>query len=106
MDRLKALLLLDQCDGDEIWSLETCREKGVPEEWIKELSDCFESGFDDDRMTIYIGDRVTNQYLGVRAVDLARELGLELGLPMAQIVTRAGSRRELVRAIQEAAEEC
>lgn len=105
MNRLQALVLLEECDGDEIWSLETCRQKGIPEEWIQELCDCFESGFDDDRMTIYVEERVTNQYLGVRDVDLAQKLGSVLGLPVNQMAASTGSRRQLVLAIQEAAEE-
>jgi hypothetical protein len=105
MDRLQALMMLDECDGDEIWSLETCRQKKVPEDWIEQLCDCFESGFEDDRMTIYVGDRVTNQYLGVRDVDLAQKLGIVLGLPVERLMATARSRRQLVLAIKEAAEE-
>jgi hypothetical protein len=69
------------------------------------LCDCFESGFEDDRMTIYVGDRVTNQYLGVRDVDLAQKLGIVLGLPVERLMATARSRRQLVLAIKEAAEE-
>jgi hypothetical protein len=105
MDRLRALMLLQECTGDEIWSVETCRSKGVPELWIDELCDCFESGFESDRLTIYVDDRVTNQYRGVRDVDLAQKLGFSLGLPVERFLAVAGSRRQLVLALQEAAEE-
>ncbi len=68
------------------WSLEHCRLRQVPEEWIDELSDCFESGFEHDLQTIYVGERVTNQYRGIRDVDLAQKLGRQLGLPVDQML--------------------
>lgn len=105
MNRLRALMLLQECTGDDIWSLEHCRLRQVPEEWIDELSDCFESGFEHDLQTIYVGDRVTNQYRGIRDVDLAQKLGRQLGLPVDQIASQSASRRSLVNALQDAAEE-
>ena len=43
LSRLKARMLLSECRGDEIWSAQLCREQGVPEAWIEELADAFES---------------------------------------------------------------
>ncbi len=104
-NRLKALLLLSECNGDHIWSIEHCRGRGVPEAWIHERSDRFESGFDSDRHTIYLGDRVVNQYEGVRDLDLAIKLGEYLGVNTEQLQSRAASRQHLVLAIREAVEE-
>ena len=69
LDPIAAQLLLLKCTGDEIWSVETCQAAGVPQIWIDELVDCFESGYDTDRNTIYIDDDLTeekmvNQYEG------------------------------------------
>lgn len=105
MNKLTALMLLQECSGDEIWSAEHCRQRGVPENWIVELSDCYESGFDSDRQTIYVEDQVTNQYHGIRDIDLAQHLGRILGLPVDQICQTAPSRRCVVQALKDAAEE-
>ncbi|MBX3423317.1 MAG: hypothetical protein KF752_17295 [Pirellulaceae bacterium] len=105
MERLRALQLLAECTGDDIWSLEYCRQKRIPDSWIERLSDCFESGFERDSQTIYVGDHVTNQYLGIRDVDLAIELARVLGLNIDRLTTGALSRRALVLALQEAIEE-
>ncbi len=105
MNRLKALTLLSECTGDDIWSLEHCRLRQIPEDWILELSDCFESGFESDSQTIYYQDRVTNQYQGIRDVDLAQKIGQCLGLPVEQLRSTATTRRSLVRSLQDAAEE-
>lgn len=105
LNRLQALLILQQCSGDEIWSFDTCRAAGVPEAWIDKLGDCFESGFRSDFQTIYVGDQATNQYEGVRAVDLARQLGEHLGVDVPALESMAPSRRALVEAIKEAADE-
>ncbi|QDV27966.1 hypothetical protein [Aureliella helgolandensis] len=105
LSRLKSLMLLSECTGDEIWSLEHCRARGVPSAWIAELADGFESGFSRDSQTIYFEDRVLNQYEGIRDVDLAQALGRELGLDVETLVDQAVSRTHLVRLIQEVAEE-
>ena len=52
LTRLKALHLLAECTGDDLWSVSHCRLRGVPDHWISELTDCFESGFDSDRNTL------------------------------------------------------
>lgn len=105
MNRIRALTLLSECTGDDIWSLEHCRQRQVPEDWIEELSDCYESGFESDSQTIYVQDQVTNQYHGIRDVDLAQKLGRCLGLPVEQLRSSASTRRGLVRSLQDAAEE-
>ena len=58
--RHRALAILTKCVGNEIWSVSHCRDAGVPEVWIEELSDVFESGFKTDSQTIYVGNDVTN----------------------------------------------
>lgn len=100
--RHRALALLNECTGDEIWSVEHCRIRGVPAEWIEQLADTFESGFLSDRQTIYVGDRMTNQYRGVRDVDLAAKLAAALGLDVERITATALGRRGVVTAIKDA----
>ena len=104
-NRLKALSLLSECQGDEIWSLEYCAERGVPTAWVEELADCYESGFHDDSQTIYLDDRITNQYTGVRDVDLAIKLGSYLEIDVDALIDVSSSRARLVLAIKQAVEE-
>ncbi len=105
INRLKALCLLSECTGDDIWSVEHCQQRGIPESWIVELQDCFESGFRSDLQTIYLDNRPINQYRGVRDIDLARRLGEFLGVNLAALEVLAHSRSQLVTAIQHAVEE-
>ncbi|HBE69722.1 MAG TPA: hypothetical protein DDW52_16370 [Planctomycetaceae bacterium] len=105
MQRIQALTLLSECTGDDIWSVEHCRLRRLPEAWIVELADCFESGFQSDSQTIYLEDRVINQYQGIRDVDLAMRLGEHLGIDVGGLEQRAVSRSHLVKLIAEAAEE-
>jgi len=100
--RHRALALLSQCTGDHIWSLDHCRSVRVPENWIAELADRYESGFRSDRQTIYLDDKVTNQYEGVRDIDLAIRIGKSLGLDVDQVTATALSRSATVAAIKEA----
>jgi hypothetical protein len=102
LNRLKALTLLSECTGDDIWSQEHCRARGVPAAWIEELSDCFESGFRSDRQTIYVERRIVNQYQGVRDVDLAMKLGEFLGIAVAELQAISATRARLVSAIRDA----
>jgi hypothetical protein len=105
LNRLKALMILSECTGDHIWSSDVCRERGVPQVWIDELEDCLESGFDHDRNTIYLQERLVNQYQGIRDVDLAVRLGEFLNVNVSTLASSALSRAQLVRAIQNAVEE-
>lgn len=105
LSRLKARMLLAECRGDEIWSVVTCRQQGVPEAWIEELADTFESGFRSDRETIYEAGQVTNQYHGVRDLHLAHKLAEFLGVNSQRVTEFALGREAEVRALQEAVEE-
>ena len=105
LSRLKARMLLSECRGDEIWAPDTCRQKGVPEAWIEELTDTFESGFRTERETIYEQGRVTNQYNGVRDLHLAHKLAEFLGVDAKRVTEFALGREAEVRALQEAVDE-
>ncbi len=105
LNRLKVLILLDECTGDDIWSSEHCRLREIPEAWIEELAENYESGFRSDTETIYVDGKVTNQYRGIRDVDLAMKLGEFLGLDTQQLMSVAVSRQHLVRLIREAIED-
>jgi hypothetical protein len=105
LPRDRALQLLSECNGDEIWSVEHCRLRRLPEAWIAELCDGYESGFEHDSQTIYFENRKLNQYEGVRDVDLAIKLASELGVNLDEVQSRATSRRALVMAIKEWLEE-
>lgn len=105
LNRLKALQLLSKCRGDEIWSVETCRQEGVPEDWISELSDATESGFEFDLDTLYVEDRVVNHYHGVQDLKLAFKIGELLGVEVSEIQYQAFGRIAQVEAIKEAVDE-
>ncbi|GIW98239.1 MAG: hypothetical protein KatS3mg111_1572 [Pirellulaceae bacterium] len=105
MDRLRALDLLSECTGDHIWSVEYCRRRGVPEAWIAALADAFESNYFEDEQTIYIGNMATNQYHGVRDVDLAMRIGELWGVDVDRLAAVSFSRAALVEAIRQAIEE-
>ena len=105
LDRLKAQVLLDECTGDDIWAVELCKQKGIPAVWIEELTDAYESGFNSDRETIYYGERIVNQFEGVRDVDLAIRLAAYLGVDVEYVVASAFSRAAVVASLKEAVEE-
>lgn len=105
LTRLKALTLLSECTGDDIWSVEHCRLRGVPEAWIEDLVDCYESGFERVNQTIFIRDTVVNQYHGLRDIDLAVRLGEFLGVDVASLAANSATRARLVIAIRQAIEE-
>ncbi len=98
--RDRALMLLAECWGDEIWSPDHCRKLGVPDDWIDQLSDAYESGFDRDSQTIYVKNQQTNQYNGVRDVDLACQLGEVLGVDVQAATASAITRQATVSAIK------
>ncbi len=105
ISRLKALNLLAECQGDEIWPVELCRNKGVPETWIDELVDCFESGFNSDHETVYYQNEVVNQYHGICDLDLAYKIAELFAIDTEQVTSLAIGRRAQVTAIKEAIEE-
>jgi hypothetical protein len=105
LPRHRLLALLAECTGDEIWSLDHCRLRRVPEAWIEELSDAYESGFDSDRQTIYTDRGMTNQYHGIRDVDLAIRLAESMGIAVDEHSLARLGRSRLVRAIKNAVEE-
>ena len=98
-------MLLNQCTGIDIWPLDVCRAQGVPEEWVDELSDCFESGFDHDEETIYHQQNIVNQFHGVHDLQLARRIAAHLGVDVEQASTLAWSPAAEVRSLKEAADE-
>ena len=99
-DQIAAQMLLLKCTGDEIWNEETCRKEGVPELWIEELKDSFESGFDSDRNTIYYQDKLVNQFEGVLDLHLAFKLAEFLGIDWERATSSALGRRAQVDAIK------
>lgn len=105
ISRLRALNLLEECTGVDIWPVEYCRQQGVPEEWINELADAFESSYFSDRDTIYYKDQPVNQFHGVLDFDLAIRLGMALGIDVERVTATAFTRPATVRAIKEAVEE-
>ncbi|MCM2372984.1 hypothetical protein [Aporhodopirellula aestuarii] len=102
-----ALALLDECTGDDLWSVEHCLQRRVPQSWIDELADAFETSYRVSSQTIYVTDpdtgrRIVNQYYGVRDVDLAKRIAVDLGLDVESIAASCMSRQAIVRMIKEA----
>ena len=102
LPRDRLLAILDECTGDDLWSVDHCRLRRVPETWIEELADAFESGFRSDSQTIYEDHVMTNQYHGVRDVDLAMRAATAMGMDVDRITASALTRRGLVQAIKQA----
>ena len=100
--RHRALAILNLCIGDEIWNEETCHSSGIPPNWIHEMSDAIESGYRTDTETIYVDNKATNQYHGVRDLDLAIRLGKVLGVDVERATQSSISRRAIVQAIKNA----
>ena len=105
MNRSQALMLLSECTGDDIWSIDYCRQRLIPESWIKQLRDAYESGFDTNDAKIFYREKLVSQFAGVRDVDLACKLAQFLGLDIDRIVSSQYSRASVVRAIREVLEE-
>ncbi len=105
MNRMLAIELLYECTGDDIWPREYCLQRGVPETWIEELLDGFESGCRSDSQTIYLGQQRVNQFEGIRDVDLACKLGEYLGVNVSLVLESNVSRSAVVRTIREEFEE-
>ncbi len=102
LPRHRALAILDECTGDHIWSPQHCADRGLPNDWVTRLGDAHESGFRDDSETIYTDRGVTNQYHGIRDVDLAVRIGRELGVDVDRILFTQTTRVAIVAAIKEA----
>ena len=105
LSRILARELLAECVGNEIWSESLCRRKGIPDDWIDALVDCYESGFQHDRQTVYVRGKAVNQYRGIRDRDLAIRLASYLGVNAAAITKDCYTAESEVRALQEAVEE-
>lgn len=105
MNRHKLLHWLAECTGDDIWSMEHCRLRGVPEEWLTQLRDVYESGFQSHSQKIFFGEKLINQFEGVRDVDLACRIAAALGLNIAKIVSESFSRSDCVTKIKESLED-
>ena len=100
LNSVTAQMILLQCTGDEIWSVETCRQQGIPETWIDELQGAFESGFDSDRNTIYEDGQMVNQYHGVLDLHLAYKLAEYLNIDWKRVTASALGRQAEVAAIK------
>lgn len=100
LDLVSAQMLLLKCNGDEIWNEQTCRHLGVPEDWIEELIDNYESGFDSSRNTIYHDEQLVNQYRGVLDLHLAYKLAEFLGIDWQRATHGATARTARVAAIK------
>lgn len=102
----RALALLDECNGDDLWSIDHCQLRRVPPAWIDELADAFETSYRYRDQSISVpgpaGRRVVNQYHGVRDVDLAIKLGRQLGIDVEAIQSSSLTRQSLVSNIKEA----
>jgi len=105
LNRLKARMLLSECTGHDIWPTELCRDRGVPADWIEELSDCYESGFRHDRETVYVDNQAINQFHGIHDLQLAYKLAEFLGVDPAQATATVFGREAEVQALQDAADE-
>ena len=66
------------------------------------MSDAIESGYKTDTVTIYVDNGATNQYHGVRDLDLAIRLGKVLGVDVERATQSSISRRAIVQAIKNA----
>ena len=100
MNPVSAQMLLLKCRGDEIWDEDACRVARIPEAWIDELKDRFESGFDSDRNSIYVDGKLVNQYEGISDLHLAYKLAEYLGIDWQRATSHAISRTAQVDAIK------
>ena len=77
----------------------------MPVDWITELRDVYESGFQSPSQMIYFAEKLVNQFEGVRDVDLACRIAAALGMNVAKIVSSSVSRSDSVSKIKESLEE-
>ncbi len=100
LDSASAQMLLMKCTGDEIWDEDLCRQEGIPNSWIEELAENFESGFDTNRNSIYVENKLVNQYRGVLDLHLAYKLAEFIGIDWKRATVSSLSRRAEVEAIK------
>ncbi len=109
VDPVAAQMLLLKCRGDEIWSEQECINAGVPQDWIEQLVNQYESGFDTDRNTIYVqgenGHQVTNQFRGVSDLLLAYKIADHLAIDWRRETGHLIDRVSKVNALKEALDE-
>ncbi|MCU0716062.1 MAG: hypothetical protein MUD03_08035 [Pirellula sp.] len=105
MDRSNLLNWLAECTGDDVWSIDYCKRSGIPDSWIRDLSEIYESGFKTSKEVLYHEGKRIHQYRGIRDSDLARRISQQLGYPVEAIERSALSPSDLVRRIKEAVEE-
>ena len=105
MDSISAQMLLLKCHGDEIWPEDVCLAAGIPQVWIDELVEQYESGFDTHRNTIYVDGKVTNQFRGVSDLLLAYKLADYIGIDWQAETGHVLSRVDKVNALKEAIDE-
>lgn len=98
-DSTTAQMLLLKCKGDEIWDVQTCLDAGIPQPWIDEMLERYESGFDSDRNSIYVDGKLVNQYEGVSDLQIALKLAEYLGIDWQRVTASVISRRGQVEAI-------
>ena len=72
----------------------------IPELWIEELHNCFESGFDSGRNVIYEQGKLTNQYHGVSDLMIAYRLAEFLDVDTERVRQSTIGRRAQVSALQ------
>lgn len=100
MDQVTAQMLLLKCRGNEVWDATACKAAGIPDVWIEELTDRYESGFDSDRNSLYVDGRLVNQFEGVSDLMLAIKLAEYIGIDWENATKFAISRTAKVEAIQ------
>ena len=105
MNYVLAASLLLKCRGDEIWSREVCEREQVPEPWIDDLFDCFESGFRYRQQTLFADEGAINQFAGCRDLDLAYKLAEYLGIETSTFRQMPYSPKKIVQLLQEELDE-
>lgn len=105
ISRIHALQLISKIDPDEIWSIQDCMVARIPKDWIENFRDTFESNFQDAGSTIEQDGMRKSQYHGVRAIDIAVQAALSLGVRIPAQVLAGNHRCAIFQAIQEGIEE-
>ena len=105
MNAISAQMILLKCQGDELWPEDVCLAAGIPQAWIDELVEQYESGFDIDQNTIYKDGRMINQFQGVSDLLLAYKLADYIGIDWQRETGHIVSRTGKVAALKEALDE-